>query len=187
MRTEKTSFMPHSICFPGGATDKTDETNDWIGFLKKHKVPLSQIERAAGVRKPFIYDSRENCIDREISLRITAIRETFEELGVVLCRDPSAAPTSPFSSYFHSKDCDIPLWQEKIHSRETKDNLMDFCEKFKLVPDVTNVHEWSCWLTPTFFRPKRYETAFFLVALNSIPPIYPEEKEVQEFRVSGLN
>lgn len=177
--------MPHSICFPGGAIDKADETKDWMDFFRKHKVPVDQIKRKPGLRRPFVYEGQDGSIARDISLRITAIRETMEELGIVLCRSPSDSATSPFASYFHSKDLDVPLWQEKIHSRETKDTLLDFCEKFNVVPDVTNVHEWCCWLTPTFFRKKRFETGFFFVALNSIPPCYPEENEVQEFRVSG--
>lgn len=128
-----------------------------------------------------IYDHREGSLEREISLRITAIRETFEELGIVFCTDPNGK-TSPFSSYYHTKDCDIPVWQEKIHDHQ--DSLLAFCEQHKLVPDIINIHEWSCWMTPTFFRPKRFDTAFFLVALNSIPPVYPESYEVQEFFVS---
>lgn len=180
-RTEKTSFMPNSVCFAGGAIDKTDETRDWINFLKKHKVPFEELKPKAGSKRPFIYDHRDGLLEREISLRITAIRETFEELGVVFCCPPNAE-TSPFSSYYHTKDCDIPVWQKKIHDHQ--DSLLAFCEKHELIPDIMNIHEWSCWMTPTFFRPKRFETAFFLVALNSIPPVYPESHEVQEFFVS---
>jgi nucleoside diphosphate-linked moiety X motif protein 19 len=176
--------MPNSICFPGGGTDKTDESKEWVNFLKHHKIPTEELRRKPGTKRPFIYDHREGLLDREVSLRLTAIRETFEELGVVICRDPSDSPTSPFSSFYHAKDCDVPLWQKKIHNHQ--ESLLSFSEKFKVVPDIMNVHEWSCWLTPTFFRPKRFETAFFLVALNSVPPIYPETHEVQEFRVSLL-
>ena len=173
--------MPNSICFPGGAIDKTDESIDWINFLKKYKVPFDDLRPKPGSKRPFIYDHREGLLQREVSLRITAIRETFEELGVVFCCPPNNS-TSPFSTYYHTKDCDIPIWQKKIHNHE--DSMLEFCEQHKLIPDIMNIHEWSCWLTPTFFRPKRFETAFFLVALNSIPPVYPESHEVQEFFVS---
>jgi len=179
-RTEKTSFMPNSICFPGGAMDPTDEERAWTSFFKNHKIPSEELRRAAGIKQPFIFDTPEGKLEREYSLRLTAIRETFEELGVVICRDPSDPSTSPFSSYIHTKDCDIPVWQKKIHSHE--ESLHSFCEKFQVVPDIMNIYEWSCWLTPTFFRPKRFETVFFLVALNSLPPVYPESHEVQEFQ-----
>ena len=176
--------MPNSICFAGGGIDKTDEQRDWIDFLKKHKVSLDELRRKPGTKKPFIFDQPDGLLDRETSLRITAIRETFEELGVIFCRDSNEPQSSPFSTFFHTKDCDIPDWQKKIHDHEV--SLMAFCEKFKVVPDVTNIHEWSVWLTPTFFRPKRFETAFFLVALNDFPPVYPEAHEVQEFQVDNL-
>lgn len=162
--------------------DKTDETREWMHHFHSHKIPSEELRKKPGTRRPFIFDQRDGLAEREVSLRITAIRETFEELGVVLCRDPAAPSTSPFSSFHHSKDCDIPLWQKKIHNHE--ESLLAFCEKFKVVPDIMNMYEWSCWLTPTFFRPKRFETMFFLVALNSLPPIYPESHEVQEFSVS---
>lgn len=183
-RTEKTSFMPNSICFPGGAIDKHDESKDWINFLRNHKIPIDDLQPKPGSRRPFIFGRREGFLDREISLRLTAIRETFEELGIIFCRKPSDSPTSPFSSFYHAKDCDIPDWQQRIHDH--KDSLMGFCEQFKLVPDMMNIHEWSCWMTPTYFRPKRFETAFFLVALDEMPPVYPETHEVQEFQVSFL-
>lgn len=174
--------MPSSICFPGGGIDKTDESKDWVTFFKSHNVHSEELRSKPGTTKPFIYKTPEGSLERESSLRINAIRETFEELGVVICRDPSTTSTSPFSSFLHTKDCDIPAWQKKVHSHE--ESLLTFCEKFKVVPDIMNIYEWSCWLTPTFFRPRRFETAFFLVALNSIPPVYPETHEVQEFSVS---
>lgn len=184
-RTEKTSFYANSLAFPGGSIDKTDETLNWTNFFAHHKIPSEDIRRRANVKKPLIYDRRNNQLEREISLRLTAIRETFEELGVVLCCPPSQiSASSPFSNYFHSKDLDIPAWQHKIHN--SHESLMNFCDKFGLVPDLLNVYEWSVWLTPTFY-PKRFETAFFLVTLNSIPPVYQESHEVQDYSVGFLN
>lgn len=172
--------MPSSICFPGGAIDKHDESKDWIKFLKHHKIPSEDLRKNVAAEKPFIFANNVNGrLDRETSLRLTAIRETFEELGIVLCRKPSSEETSPFASYHHTKNCDIPDWQKRIHNH--KETLMTFCDNFKLVPDIMNIYEWSVWLTPTFFRPRRFETAFFLVALDDIPPVYPESHEVQEF------
>lgn len=104
---------------------------------------------------------------------------------MVLCSPRSeVASTTPFSTYFHSKDCDIPLWQHKIHN--SHESLMNFCDKYGLVPNLNDIFEWSVWLTPTFY-PKRFETAFFVVALNSIPPVYSESNEVQDFSVRNCD
>lgn len=179
-RTEKTKFMPNAICFPGGGLDKSDESIEWNDFLQKSKVPLSELELPSNVRRPFIFNNQNsNLISRQISLRINAIRETFEEMGIVLCKKPHDPSTSPLGSFLQTKSLDIPAIQKQIHNHEK--TLLSFCKDLKVVPDITNIHDWSCWLTPTMLRPKRFETAFFLVALNSIPPVYPEAIEVKEF------
>lgn len=119
---------------------------------------------------------------REISLRLTAIRETFEELGVILCGKniPSINSSTPFSkSSCESYDAD---WQHKVHSQ--KEPFLSFCEKFNLLPDLWNVYEWSAWLTPTNFEAKRFESAFFITMLNEMPEVHPElEHEVADFMV----
>lgn len=170
-RTDKTSFMPNSVCFPGGGIDGTDESKEWRSFFKSHQINLADFQPKEGAKRPFIFDSQGKSLEREISLRLTAIRETFEELGVVLCKNKSEPNgKSSFSTFFHDKSCDIPLWQKKIHSHE--ESLMSFCETFNVVPDITNVFDWSCWLTPAYFKPRRFETAFFLVALNRYGKCY---------------
>ncbi|XP_070504936.1 acyl-coenzyme A diphosphatase NUDT19-like [Chironomus tepperi] len=178
-RTAKSSFYANSVVFPGGVMDKSDESASWTSFFKHHKVPSEQLKRRNEVTKPFIYDPQgSNKIEREISLRLAAIRETFEELGIALCSPASDTSKSPFSDYFHSKDCDIPFWQKQVHS--SHETLMNFCDNFGVVPNILDLCEWSVWLTPSFY-PKRFETAFFVVTLNSIPPCYAESHEVQSY------
>lgn len=174
--------MPNGICFPGGVFDKTDESPEWLDFFKKHNVNVDTLTPPSNAKRPFIFnDTGSNLISRHVSLRINAIRETFEEMGIVLCRDGASQSTtsSSIGNFYHTKSLDIPSIQYKIHNNHK--SLLSFCEEFNIVPDITNVHDWSCWLTPTMLRPKRFETAFYLVALNSIPPAYPESHEVQNF------
>lgn len=149
--------------------DDSDETLNWLQFFKQHKLPSEQLRRNTSVKKPFIYDQPNNLLEREISLRLTAIRETFEEVGICFCSPwtevNDETNNSAFSSIYHTKDFDIPLWQHKIHN--SHESMLNFCDKHKLVPNILHLTEWSVWLTPTFY-PKRFETAFFLVALNSM-------------------
>lgn len=153
----------------------------WINFFNQHKIPSEEIRKKTNSKKPLIYDYQSNKLEREFSLRIAAIRETLEELGIVLCTPSNQIGIStPFSNYFHSKDCDIPFYQHKIHNNH--ESLMSFCDKFNLVPNLNEIYEFSVWLTPTFY-PKRFETAFFIVALNDIPPVYSEANEVQDYSV----
>jgi nucleoside diphosphate-linked moiety X motif 19, mitochondrial len=171
--------MPNGICFPGGAIDQTDEFPEWLDFLKKSKVPLEKLQIPSKVQRPFIFHNQKSLLDRKISLRINAIRETFEEMGIMLCKNQDDSYNSPLGSFLDSKSIDIPTFQKQIHNHEK--TLLSFCEELKITPDITNIYDWSCWLTPNGFRPKRFETAFFLIGLNSIPKVYPELTEVADY------
>lgn len=53
-------------------------------------------------------------ISREISLRITALRETFEELGLLLVKNAEQLrASSPFSVHRH--DFDVAHWQNEVN------------------------------------------------------------------------
>lgn len=50
---------------------------------------------------------------RDISLRLTAIRETFEELGILICkRKEQLSDTRLTSSVVH--DFDVEFWQKEV-------------------------------------------------------------------------
>ncbi|KAL7013517.1 hypothetical protein ACKWTF_015437 [Chironomus riparius] len=179
-RTLHTSVRSKNLSFPGGSLDPSDESLSWTSFFKHHKVPSEKLRRRTEVTKPFIYDPQgNNKIEREISLRLAAIRETFEELGIALCSPASdSSKSSPFTDYFHSKDCDIPFWQKQVHN--SQETFMNFCDQFGVVPNIMGIYEWSVWMSPVFSL-KRFETAVFVTFLESIPPCYPESYEVQNF------
>lgn len=119
----------------------------------------------------------KNKLPREISLRINAVRETFEEIGVILCRHSKQENDD---LYHHSKSIDIPFWQKEIQNKNL--SFLEFCEKFDLVPQIEFIHKWNCWLTPTIHDQRRFATATFFIKLNEFPPIYPEASEVQDFQ-----
>ena len=80
--------MPGAYVFPGGTTEPADADLKWnklfagFGLEKNSFSPLIPNVPA----RPQIFKARENELPREISLRITAIRETFEECGILLCK-----------------------------------------------------------------------------------------------------
>lgn len=53
------------------------DSNSFVSLLDKKNLTHE---------RPYIFRSICNELPREISLRITAIRETFEECGILLCR-----------------------------------------------------------------------------------------------------
>nr|XP_029715029.1 nucleoside diphosphate-linked moiety X motif 19-like [Aedes albopictus] len=181
-RTEKTSFMPNSIVFPGGAFDKQDENPKWNGFFSKMGLSgelLKNLSNVAGPR-PFIFENDSgDVLDRNISLRLAALREAYEELGVLLGQRTGQVGESPSGYSIAIPDPDISSNQTAVH--DNKLPFMELCQKLGIVPDVLNMYEWSVWLTPAMFRKRRFETAFYLVALDAQPDVYPEPHEVSEF------
>lgn len=81
--------MPGLYVFPGGTVDSADANVKWRDYLATFGLNndrlASLVPRTASSR-PEIFRARENELLREVSLRITAIRETFEECGILICR-----------------------------------------------------------------------------------------------------
>jgi len=96
--------LPGSAVFPGGVIDPADADVKWrklfnaLGFNGGSLASL--IPRVT--TRPQIFHSAPNELPREISLRITAIRETFEESGVLVCRHGRDNDNAGKSSWAHS-------------------------------------------------------------------------------------
>lgn len=95
-RSKSSSFMASAFVFPGGATEPADFDASWYSLFEKcgfDKQKVSTVSsRVIGPRPPIITDSvtlrAANLNDpslphihADIGLRISAIRETFEEVG----------------------------------------------------------------------------------------------------------
>lgn len=113
---------------------------------------------------------------REISLRINAIREAFEEVGIFLCRSRQQLEIES-SEGFCLKDYDKIKWQKLVH--DDPKEFLQMCKELKVVPDLWGLHEWCGWASPAIIK-RGYETAFFITFLNHIPEVICEESEVKE-------
>uniref|UniRef100_A0A182LVQ8 Nudix hydrolase domain-containing protein n=1 Tax=Anopheles culicifacies TaxID=139723 RepID=A0A182LVQ8_9DIPT len=180
-RTAKTAFMPNSVVFPGGGFDKQDASLGWGAFFRERNISSSALKELTEVNgsRPYIFHTESSdLLDRNISLRLCALREAFEELGVLLVMDEQKQKQEPHYSHFlHSFD--VESWQQKIHDGDA--TFQELHTALGTLPDVFNLYEWSCWLTPAMFRKRRFETVFYLAVLNEIPNIHPEQHEVQEY------
>lgn len=94
-RSSKSGFMPNTYVFPGGNVSQSDSSLDWLklyenfGFCKQSFDDLRAVENIPDVLK----DDGKNCLPKYLSFRICAIRETFEECGILLCRPKINANT----------------------------------------------------------------------------------------------
>ncbi|KAH8273717.1 hypothetical protein KR018_010731 [Drosophila ironensis] len=179
-RTAKSSFMPESSVFPGGVCDATDSSPAWLDHFQRGGISATKLKNLSQVNGPrpeiFQPQSDDKAIDPALSLRLTAIRETFEELGVLLCRDSkSLASTSGYGKFY--EQFDRTHWQHVVHNDASK--FLELCQQLEVLPDVWSLHEWSTWRTPSTFK-KRFETAFFLSALEDQPSVHMEPNEVKD-------
>jgi len=87
-RSVKSKFMPGISAFPGGSLSKADCSKDWMSLYKSFGFNSSAFDKLnLTENRPKIFDQGDSDeIPTFLSLRIAAIRETFEECGILICR-----------------------------------------------------------------------------------------------------
>ncbi|GIX84451.1 nucleoside diphosphate-linked moiety X motif 19 [Caerostris extrusa] len=109
----------------------------------------------------------------DVALRIAAVRETFEETGVLLMARGGPSSSPPSSWY---EGVDVVSWQERI--RRDPLAFADFCLEARVCPDIWSLHEWWDWLTPTSVGHRRYDTMFYVCCLEKQPDVVLDHSEV---------
>ncbi|XP_072939879.1 acyl-coenzyme A diphosphatase NUDT19-like [Epargyreus clarus] len=172
-RTSRASF-PNSVVFPGGLCEAADGADRWLRLFAEFGYSQRDFDALHRAGAPITPIFGNNPVQRHIALRITAIRETFEELGLLLC---STENRNNRDGLWASvvKDVDLKYWQSQV----TKDpqELFSLCKEYNCYPDIWSLHHWSNWLTPARV-PKRFETAFFITALERKPEGIESSPEV---------
>ena len=85
--------------------------------------------------------------------RVAAIRECFEEAGLLLARDATGAHPDTTDARFAAHRAAIAAGRESIQQ---------LCASEGLTPAVDELHPLSRWVTPEG-APRRYDTRFFVV------------------------
>ena len=130
-RHPRHKFMPNKFVFPGGRVDSADSrvrTDDDLNPLTREQLLIAMKGRAS-----------EN---RARALALAAIRETFEETGLVIGK-PLAQPQSSRS----------PVWQNFL--------------AHGVSPELENLTFFARAITPPKRR-RRYDTRFFCVSADHI-------------------
>ncbi|XP_034474673.1 nucleoside diphosphate-linked moiety X motif 19 isoform X2 [Drosophila innubila] len=192
-RSDATAIAPNHSVFPGGLLDtEGDESVAWLEYLDHFGVPEEQLRRLVLVndqRPALLAPQGTGCYDRffkrskiwarEITLRLTALRECFEEVGILLCRNREQLTEldgDDLPAHFQ-QNFDRETWQRRVHKKPS--DFLELCRELQVIPDLWALHEWSAWATPAFFN-KRHETVFFMAFLNTQPSLQVEPSEVKE-------
>ncbi|WP_427886558.1 NUDIX hydrolase [Kribbella sp. GL6] len=142
LRRQRTmAFAAGMTVFPGGRVDPTDSTvaDSWFGPA------------------PGWFGERLGCSAEMAAAYVAAaVRETFEESGVLL-----AGPT-PDAVVDDTTGAD---WEADRVALETRElGFSEFLHRRHLLLRADLLRPWAHWITPEF-EPKRYDTAFFVAAL----------------------
>lgn len=125
-----------------------------MDYFEEYGISPNQLDRLI-VKEPKIKRSSPlltsgKNFSRDISLRLTACRETFEEVGILIFRNHetlkklSSAPT--FGEDFDNVNFDRVGWQFAVHNDAKQ--FLNLCRSLHIVPDLWCLYEWSLWRTP---------------------------------------
>uniref|UniRef100_A0A0G4I7Y3 Nudix hydrolase domain-containing protein n=2 Tax=Chromera velia TaxID=505693 RepID=A0A0G4I7Y3_9ALVE len=151
-RAAKMKFMPGAAVFPGGALDPADRDERWQRLV-------THTASREGVRQGTNNESLVRLSASELSYRIAAIREVFEETGILL-----VTPTSEGGGALGQlSPSERERWREAVHADASQ--FFTLCTKTGVAPDVHSLFKWARWITPVI-EPKRFDTHFYVTLLS---------------------
>lgn len=140
-RALNSRFMPGAYVFPGGAVDAGDATPEIFSSC-------SQLDDAAASK-------RLNVERGGLAFFVAAIRECFEESGVLFAQDEHgrSVHSAPGSA--------AGLHEARLAMIEGRLRFGEFCAARGLQLEVAALGYWSHWITPRQL-PLRFDTRFFV-------------------------
>ncbi len=144
-RHEKSSFMGGNYVYPGGRVDRVDGSPGLYSLSKGVTLEEAQ-ENLGGAFSP----------EESFAHWIAAIRELFEESGVLLAYDHRGnllelRNREERKKFFHYRDL---LQKGEV-------SMGEMAEKEDLLFAVDQLHYYAHWITPEA-RSERFDTRFFL-------------------------
>ena len=140
-RSAGARFMPNAYVFAGGAVDNADSSAE-VYALSRH---LDDRQASDTLELP----------DHGLAFYVAAIRETFEECGLLMAYDEAGALVDL------SRWTDAQLHHARSEVGSGATGLADLCRRhnWHLAPD--QLHYFGHWVTPVGL-PLRFDTRFFI-------------------------
>src|SRR6201997_4392753 len=136
VRHHEIEFSSGALVFPGGSVDAGDRDI---------------------IARPELYSGGEGCEAGALSFRIAAIRETFEESGILLARPKGA------TALVDAKRASEIETAHRAALNERKITFLDMLAQNDLWLALDELVPYAHWITPEGM-PKRFDTWFFLAA-----------------------
>jgi 8-oxo-dGTP pyrophosphatase MutT (NUDIX family) len=141
-RTSAAAFAGGMYVFPGGRVESDDHLHAWDRWRTGPVDAQSAQLRAVG------NDWR--------GFWIAAIRETFEESGLLLAYDADGKLLGWRDAQHEAR---FEAYRHQVHDGTL--DLMDLCQRESLTLACDHVHFFNRWITPVG-RPRRFDTRFFI-------------------------
>lgn len=199
-RSRNSGFMPNAYVFPGGLVDASDFSSEWQELFKPFtKAPnygVGMVKQSPDTRPRIFATDRAQLgspIPGDVAFRICAVRETFEESGVLLvlpkyedsgirsCTGDAQPSLTRLSGQW---DTDVlSNWRSRVIGDPA--NFIKMCRELQCLPNIWALHEWGNWLTPIglYGKQRRYDTAFYICCLQETPHTLHDDKEIVHFKV----
>jgi len=142
-RSLQADFVGGAYVFPGGAVDPLD-----AGPRARGRCP----------ERPGAVGAALGTGPGALGHAVAAVRECFEEAGLLLARGPDGSPVSFADPRVAQR---FARHRAALNARER--SFLDVCEAEGLELAVDELHSFAHWITPEG-APRRYDTWFFVAA-----------------------
>ncbi len=151
-RTTRAAFGAGMFVFPGGRVDDVDASGDIAQYCR------GLDDRAAS--------DALGLPSGGLAYWVAAVRECFEEAGVLLAERHDGAPLALDPNDRHA-----------VHDSEL--SIVDLCARDGLVLDLSATHYVDHWITP-IGESRRFDTRFFLAECPSDQVLAHDDRETVE-------
>jgi 8-oxo-dGTP pyrophosphatase MutT (NUDIX family) len=141
-RNPASEFVGGAFVFPGGAVDD----HDHVGELELYCVGLTDQSASASL----------GIESGGLAFWVAAIRECFEESGLLLAYDPAGSMVR-----FDQPDIEARFTELRRRVDNAELTMIDLCMSEGLTLACDTIHYFSHWITPVG-PPRRYDTRFFV-------------------------
>jgi 8-oxo-dGTP pyrophosphatase MutT (NUDIX family) len=160
-RSSRADFAPGLFVFPGGGVDAEDEG------VAAEKAAAGLTPEAAGRALSDSPSPRH-----ALAHYVTAIRETFEEAGILLARSADGSSVEvPESTLAEGRRASAP----------DGTGFLDWLARAGLRAAAEDLIYFAHWITPKA-APKRYDTRFFLAEAPAGARVHTDQAEIVAYR-----
>ncbi|MBN1474813.1 MAG: NUDIX hydrolase [Syntrophaceae bacterium] len=143
-RSSKSAFVPSAYVFPGGKVEPDDRLPEMANCCRKNDLikSMSFLDGAPSAQSA-------------LGILTAAIRETFEEAGILLAWQENGT----FVSVDESLEGQLLSYRTDLNRGNLK--FLDLLKKENLFLAVDRLHYFSRWITPEL-SPLRFDARFFI-------------------------